>query len=180
MRSVTSELSGRGNIQLQARRMGLDSTTRRRSASSRRSSTWSTRLHLRGRRASVELMFHRLNAEYVRPFELLDYFVITERRHGRGLLSEATVKIKVASGEVHRRRGQRPGQRPRHGLQDALVDAYPVLRTVHLTDYKAASSPAPPARRQHPRADRLPERPRCLDHGGRQPQHHRCQLAGAL
>ncbi len=138
MRSVTSELSGRGNLQLQARRMGLDLDN-------------DTAQHVLGQikhlehegftfeaaEASVELMFHRLNPDYVRPFELIDYFVITERRHGRGLLAEATVKIKV--GEVVKftaAEGNGPVNALASALQEALVEAYPVLRTVHLTDYK--------------------------------------------
>jgi 2-isopropylmalate synthase len=138
MRSVTSELSGRGNIQLQARRMGLDLDNEE----AQRVLAQIKHLEHEGftfeaAEASVELMFHRLDADYVRPFELLDYFVITERRHGRGLLSEATVKIKV--GEVVKftaAEGNGPVNALATALQDALVDAYPVLRTVHLTDYK--------------------------------------------
>jgi 2-isopropylmalate synthase len=67
----------------------------------------------------------------------VDYFVITERRHGRGLLSEATVKVKVA-GEVKftAAEGNGPVNALATALQEALVGAYPVLRTVRLSDYK--------------------------------------------
>ncbi len=138
MRAVTSELSGRGNIQLQARRLGMDL------ANEDAQKVLAQIKHLEhegftfeAAEASVELMFHRLNPEYVRPFELLDYFVITERRHGRGLLAEATVKVKVG-GEVKftAAEGNGPVNALATALQNALVDAYPVLRTVHLTDYK--------------------------------------------
>ncbi|MDD4881133.1 MAG: citramalate synthase [Gallionellaceae bacterium] len=138
MRSVTSELSGRGNIQLQARRMGLDLDNE-------------AAQHVLGQikhlehegftfeaaEASVELMFHRLDPDYRLPFELLDYFVITERRHGRGLLAEATVKIRVGEEvKFTAAEGNGPVNALATALQDALVGAYPVLRTVHLTDYK--------------------------------------------
>jgi 2-isopropylmalate synthase len=87
--------------------------------------------------ASVELMFRRLKDGYVRPFELLDYFVITEHRHGRGLLSEATVKIRVgAEVKFTAAEGKGPVNALGTALQEALVGAYPVLRTVRLTDYK--------------------------------------------
>jgi 2-isopropylmalate synthase len=87
--------------------------------------------------ASVELLFKRLQAGYERPFELVDYFVITERRHGRGLLSEATVKVKVG-GDVKftAAEGNGPVNALATALQEALVGAYPVLRTVRLSDYK--------------------------------------------
>lgn len=138
MRSVTSELSGRGNIQLQARRLGLDLDN----AAAQHVLAQIKHLEHEGftfeaAEASVELMFHRLGANYLRPFELLDYFVITERRHGRGLLSEATVKVKL--GEVVKftaAEGNGPVNALATALQDALVEVYPVLRSVRLTDYK--------------------------------------------
>ncbi len=138
MRSVTSELSGRGNLQLQARRLGLDLDNE-------------AAQHVLGQikhlehegftfeaaEASVELMFHRLDPDYIRPFELLDYFVITERRHGRGLLAEATVKVRVGDAiQFTAAEGNGPVNALATALQNALVDTYPVLRTVHLTDYK--------------------------------------------
>jgi 2-isopropylmalate synthase len=138
MRSVTSELSGRGNIQLQARRLGLDLDN----AAAQHVLAQIKHLEHEGftfeaAEASVELMFHRLAADYLRPFELLDYFVITERRHGRGLLSEATVKVKL--GEVVKftaAEGNGPVNALATALQDALVEVYPVLRSVRLIDYK--------------------------------------------
>jgi len=138
MRSVISELSGRGNIVFQAQSMGIDLNREE----AQRVLNHIKHLEHEGftfeaAEASVELMFHRLNADYLRPFELLDYFVITERRHGRGLLAEATVKIKV--GEVVKftaAEGNGPVNALATALQDARGDAYPVLRTVRLTDYK--------------------------------------------
>jgi len=138
MRAVTSELSGRGNLQLQARRMGLDLDNEE----AQRVLAQIKHLEHEGftfeaAEASVELMFHRLNANYVRPFELLDYFVITERRHGRGLLAEATVKVRVGEAvKFTAAEGNGPVNALATALQDALVDVYPVLRTVRLTDYK--------------------------------------------
>jgi len=138
MRSVTSELSGRGNLQLQARLLGLDLDNE----DAQRVLAQIKHMEHEGftfeaAEASVELMFHRLNPDYVRPFELLDYFVITERRHGRGLLAEATVKIKVGDTvKFTAAEGNGPVNALATALQEALVDAYPVLRTVRLTDYK--------------------------------------------
>jgi 2-isopropylmalate synthase len=87
--------------------------------------------------ASLELMLHRLRPEYVQPFELIDYFVITERRQSRGLLSEATVKVKV-DGEVKfvAAEGNGPVNSLSTALRSALSAVYPVLKTVRLIDYK--------------------------------------------
>jgi 2-isopropylmalate synthase len=138
MRSVTSELSGRGNLQLQARRMGLDlDNEEAQKVLAQIKHMEHEGYTFEAAEASVELMFHRLNANYVRPFELLDYFVITERRHGRGLLAEATVKVKVGEEvKFTAAEGNGPVNALATALQDALVGAYPVLRTLRLTDYK--------------------------------------------
>ncbi len=138
MRSVTSELAGRGNLQFQAKNLGIDVSRE----DAQRVLNQIKHLEHEGftfeaAEASVELMFRRRLPGYVRPFELIDYFVITEHRHSRGLLAEATVKVKV--GEVVKftaAEGTGPVNALALALQEALVGAYPVLRTVRLTDYK--------------------------------------------
>ncbi len=137
-RSVISELSGRGNILFMAQSLGIDVD---REDAQKVLGQIKHMEHegftFEAAEASVELLFKRLESGYERPFELVDYFVITERRHGRGLLSEATVKVKVA-GEVKftAAEGNGPVNALATALQEALVDAYPVLRTVRLSDYK--------------------------------------------
>jgi 2-isopropylmalate synthase len=138
MRSVTSELSGRGNIVFQARAMGVDIGRE----DAQRVLSQIKHLEHEGftfeaAEASVELMFRRIGEGYVRPFELVDYFVITEHRHGRGLVSEATVKVKLGDSlKFTAAEGKGPVNALATALQAALVDAYPILRTLRLTDYK--------------------------------------------
>ena len=138
MRSVISELSGRGNIQLQAKGLGIDLNNE----DAQRLLTRIKHLEHEGftfeaAEASVELMLHRLRPDYIQPFELVDYFVITERRQSRGLLSEATVKVKVG-GEVKfvAAEGNGPVNALSTALRRGLEDVYPVLKTVRLIDYK--------------------------------------------
>jgi 2-isopropylmalate synthase len=138
MRSVISELSGRGNILFQARRMGIDID---REDAQRVLHQIKHMEHdgftFEAAEASVELMFRRLEEGYERPFDLVDYFVITERRHGRGLLAEATVKVKVGNEvKFTAAEGNGPVNALATALQKALVGDYPVLQTVRLTDYK--------------------------------------------
>ncbi len=138
MRSVVSELSGRGNIQLNAQALGIDLNN------DDAQHVLNNIKHLEhegftfeAAEASVELMLHRLRRDYVRPFELIDYFVITERRQSRGLLSEATVKVKV-NGKVRfvAAEGNGPVNALSGALRSALEDVYPALKTVRLIDYK--------------------------------------------
>ncbi|MFA6016365.1 MAG: citramalate synthase [Gallionellaceae bacterium] len=138
MRSVVSELSGRGNIQFHAQALGLDLNNE----DAQRVLNHIKHLEHNGftfeaAEASVELMLHRLRKDYSQPFELIDYFVITERRQSRGLLSEATVKVKV-NGEVKfiAAEGNGPVNALSTALRSALSSEYPVLKTVRLIDYK--------------------------------------------
>ena len=138
MRSVVSELSGRGNIQLRARALGIDLNNE----DAQRVLSHIKHLEHEGftfeaAEASVELMLHRLRTNYVQPFELVDYFVIAERRKNSGLLSEATVKVKV-NGEVKfvAAEGNGPVNALSTALRSALSGIYPVLKTVRLIDYK--------------------------------------------
>jgi 2-isopropylmalate synthase len=138
MRSVVSELSGRGNLQFHAKALGLNLNNE---------DAQHVLNHIKhlehdgftfeAAEASVELMLHRLRSSYTQPFELIDYFVITERRQNRGLLSEATVKVKVG-GEVKfvAAEGNGPVNALSTALRSALSAAYPVLKTVRLIDYK--------------------------------------------
>jgi len=138
MRSVISELSGRGNVVFQARHLGIDlDREEAKTVLGQIKHLENEGFTFEAAEASVELLMHRLAPGYQRPFELVDYFVITERRHGRGLLSEATVKVKL--GETVKftaAEGAGPVNALASALQQSLVDAYPVLRTVRLTDYK--------------------------------------------
>ena len=138
MRSVTSELSGRGNILFQARAMGIDlDRDETQKVLNQIKHLEHEGFTFEAAEASVELMLHRLKPDYRRPFELVDYFTITERRHGRGLLAEATVKIKVGEEvKLAAAEGNGPVHALATALQEVLVGVYPVLRTVRLTDYK--------------------------------------------
>jgi len=138
MRAVISELSGRGNIEMQAKALGFDLSRE----DAQRVLAQIKQLENEGftfeaAEASVELMLHRLRPDYVEPFTLIDYFLINEHRHGRGLLSEAMVKLKVGQDiKFMAAEGNGPVDALSHALRAALIDSYPVLETVRLTDYK--------------------------------------------
>lgn len=138
MRAVVSELSGRGNIELRAKALGINLD---REGAQR---VLSQIKHLENEgftfeaaEASVELMLHRLKPGYVRPFTLIDYFLINENRHGRGLLSEAMVKVKVGDGtKFTAAEGKGPVDALSTALRSSLSGSFPVLGGVRLTDYK--------------------------------------------
>ena len=87
--------------------------------------------------ASVALMLHRARQDYRAPFELIDYMVLTEQRQGRGLLSEATVKLRIGSEvKFSAAEGNGPVNALSLALYRSLCDVYPEIESVRLTDYK--------------------------------------------
>ena len=82
-------------------------------------------------------MLKRAQPDYVPPFELIDFLVVVENRQGRGLLSEATVRLSV-NGQVFltAAEGNGPVNALDGALRKALEPVYPHLAEFHLTDYK--------------------------------------------
>jgi 2-isopropylmalate synthase len=89
-----------------------------------------------GADASFELLARRVTGLHEPSFHLLSYSV-TARHHRRGPSAEATVKVRVGNQQTM---AAAEGVGPVHALDKALrrslLDAYPSLADVHLTDYK--------------------------------------------
>ena len=139
MRTVVSELSGRGNLFSKADELGLDVAD----------SDVVTQvledikiLEARGfsfeaAEASVALMLHRKKTDYQKLFELVDYSSAVEHRRGRGVFSEATVKILVDGEVLHTvADGNGPVNALDAALRKALLPVYPRLGDFQLADYK--------------------------------------------
>ncbi len=138
-RVLVSELSGKDNIAVKRSEFGLDGLDR---ATERRVLAHIKELESRGfafesAEASVELLLRRARADYRRPFELIDYTATVEHRQGRGLISEATVKVRVGGQIFHTAaEGNGPVNALDKALRKALLPFYPQLERVQLTDYK--------------------------------------------
>jgi len=94
--------------------------------------------------ASFDLLLHRAQPEYKPPFELVDFMVVVEK-HRRPpssgdqdeALAEASVKVKVDDRVVHTAaEGNGPVNALDEALRKALIQFYPHLTAVTLTDYK--------------------------------------------
>ncbi|MEA3443059.1 MAG: citramalate synthase [Chloroflexota bacterium] len=94
--------------------------------------------------ASFDLLLRRAQPDYKPPFELVDFMVVIEKRrrlpssgNQEELLSEATIKVKVDDRVVHTAaEGEGPVNALDQALRKALVQFYPDLAAVTLTDYK--------------------------------------------
>ena len=138
-RVLVSELSGKDNIASKRREFGLDGLSRE---EERRILQQIKELENAGfafesAEASVDLMLRRARAGYEAPFEMIDYTTAVEHRAGRGMFSEATVKVRVGEHIFHEvAEGNGPVNALNRALRKAILPFYPRLRNVHLTDYK--------------------------------------------
>lgn len=137
-RTVISELAGRGNVLDKASEYGVDTD----SAQAREVLQQIKELEAQGfsfesAEASMSLMLHRLQAGYQPPFELLDFTVLVRHRAGREPGADATVKVRVGEKLLHTAaEGNGPVNALDAALRKALLDAYPSLANVNLSDYK--------------------------------------------
>jgi 2-isopropylmalate synthase len=139
MRVVVSELSGRGNLLSKAEEYGLDSSGGDdvTGVLNEIKSLEAQGFSFEAAEASVALMLRRQQPDYVPPFELIDFAVNVEHRHGRGLFAEATVKVRVG-GEVQHTvaEGNGPVNALDAALRKALVARFPTIAHFQLSDYK--------------------------------------------
>lgn len=137
-RSVVSELSGRGNLidkikqyNLNPESLDIPKVLEQIKQLEAQGFTFE------GAEASVELMLRRTHPAYVPPFEMTDYWVMVQRRRGRGTIVEATVKVRVGPKIMHTvAEGNGPVNALDAALRQALTGVFPQISSVRLEDYK--------------------------------------------
>jgi len=137
-RAVVSELSGKGNLLFQAEKRGIRvGKDEAKSVLQEIKKLEYEGFTFEAASASVDMMLIRARADYRMPFELIDYTATVEHREGRGLFSEATVKVRVQGEIVHTAaEGNGPVNALNKALRKALYPVYPCLQKIHLIDYK--------------------------------------------
>ena len=150
---VISELSVKSNILNRIKELNLDNMLGNEDAikivnfiKDRESKGFS----YEGAEASFELILNQFLPNYESPFELVDFMVIVEnkRRSSFGIgwrndgvehemLSEATVKVKI-NEDIHHTaaEGNGPVDALDQALRKGLLNSYPELKAIRLTDYK--------------------------------------------
>lgn len=143
-RILVSELSGRANVLSKAEEAGLsirgqaaaDVLEAIKDAESRGYS-------FEAAEASVELMVRRTEADYEPPFELVDYKVLVGAVDANQAdvpnqsYAEAMVKVRIHGELIHTAaEGDGPVEALDGALRKALIDHYPKLEEIELTDYK--------------------------------------------
>jgi 2-isopropylmalate synthase len=135
-RVVVSELSGRGNLLSKAEEFGLAGGDVG-GVLNEIKALEAKGFSFEAAEASVALLMKRSEKGYRPPFELVDFLVNVEHRAGRGIFSEAMVKVRVDGEQLHTAaEGDGPVDALDAALRKALVNRYPELRDIHLVDYK--------------------------------------------
>ncbi len=136
--TLVSELSGRGNVIDKAQQFGLDvNRDQAREVVSQIKDLEAQGFTFESAEASVNLMMRRMDQEYHPPFQLIDFLTVVEHRQGRGVIAEATVKVRVGEEIVHTAaEGNGPVNALDAALRKALLDVYPHLAEIRLDDYK--------------------------------------------
>ncbi len=140
MRVLVSELAGRGNIahKLTDLALEVELSARELAALAARIKELESRgFQFEGADGSFELLVRRGQPGYRAPFEVLDFLVLVEKRVGKEMLSEATVKARVNGSIMHTAaEGDGPVNALDNAMRKAVLPFYPELEPVHLTDYK--------------------------------------------
>ena len=147
-RMLVSELSGRSSVVYKAQERGLDMAAQGEQASrilEHIKEMENRGFQYDGAEASFELLVRRTHADYQPPFQLVDFMVVVEKRRRppnlgsveEEMLSEATVKVRVGNDVMHTAaEGNGPVNALDAALRKALLEFYPSLAAVRLTDYK--------------------------------------------
>jgi 2-isopropylmalate synthase len=138
-RMLVSELSGKGSLLSKAEEIGLahDEIEDLPAVLENIKRLEHKGFIFEGADASVALMLHRARPGYEPPFEMLDFMVVVEHREGRGLLAEATIKVRVGDQIFHTAAaGNGPVNALDAALRKALLPTYPHLAKFDLADYK--------------------------------------------
>ncbi|MHC4060511.1 MAG: citramalate synthase [Planctomycetota bacterium] len=87
--------------------------------------------------ASFDLLVKRIMDTYTPSFELVKYYVTTEKRASGELVTEATVKLRVGDRVEHVvGEGDGPVNALDAALRKSLENFYPGIKEIHLIDYK--------------------------------------------
>ncbi len=141
-RVLVSELAGKGSVVYKASEYGLAarSPAQARDVIAQIKDLEQRGFQFEGAEASFELLLRRAEPGYLAPFEMLDFIVLVEKRHGHKsdkIIAEATVKLRVGDQIMHT---AAEGNGPVHALdaatRKALLVFYPELARVALVDYK--------------------------------------------
>jgi 2-isopropylmalate synthase len=137
-RFVLSEQAGRSTVELKAKEAGLDLDGPAMSRLLDDLKTLEHRgYHFEAADGSLELLMRTATGWEQDFFEVESFRVITDSRENGTFVTEATIKVHVGEQRiVATAEGNGPVNALDGALRSAIGQAYPSLRSLHLTDYK--------------------------------------------
>jgi 2-isopropylmalate synthase len=135
---LPSELSGKATIREQAGQAGLEMSDEAAARAVERLKEQEHRgYHYEAAPASFELLLRREAGAYRPLFKLESFRVVTEKRAGGEVETEARIEVEV-DGEryVRAAAGNGPVNALDQALRGAIADRYPHLAEIELTNYK--------------------------------------------
>ncbi|HQK99496.1 MAG TPA: citramalate synthase [Smithellaceae bacterium] len=139
-RVLVSDMAGKSNIEYKARELGIDLS--KNAALGRKIVHEVKQMEDRGFQfdaadGSLSVLMKKAIGEFVEPFTLECFSVITSRTLDQPCLSQATIKISVGGEEeLTAAEGNGPVNALDHALRKALTKFYPQIREMHLVDFK--------------------------------------------
>lgn len=137
-RFLISELSGKSNVlaELEKAKIAQDKTLARKILA-KVQELESQGYQFEAANASFDLLVKKIMGTFKPSFELIKYYVTTEKRSTGELLTEATIKLKVGDRVEHVvAEGDGPVNALDAALRRSLERFYPIIKDVHLIDYK--------------------------------------------
>lgn len=139
-RVLVSELSGMSNLLYKAKELGIefdDQGEAARGVVRQLKELEHMGFQFEGADASLELFLRRNLTSYKDPFRLANFKILVEKREENGMNSEAMIKLAIADQFVHTiSEGDGPVNALDNALRKALSTNFPVIREMHLKDYK--------------------------------------------
>ena len=139
-RMLISELSGKSSIVQKAKELGvgMDKTSdKAKRILSRVQELEKDGYQYELAEASLSLLMRRASEVFKKHFELQDLRVIVEKRGDAGIVSEATVKLRIGDKKRHTvSLGDGPVHALDRALRKALAEFYPSLNEMHLSDFR--------------------------------------------
>jgi 2-isopropylmalate synthase len=139
-RVLVSDMAGKSNIEYKAKELGIDLS--RNNALSKKIVREVKLMEDRGFQfdaadGSLSVLMKKATGEFVEPFILECFSVVTSRTLDHPCLSQATIKVSVnGEEELTAAEGNGPVNALDHAVRKALTKFYPQIREMHLVDFK--------------------------------------------
>jgi 2-isopropylmalate synthase len=139
-RVLVSELAGQSNLMVKAQELNLDLNkqhTQTRDIIEKIKELEHRGYQFEGADASLELLLRRAFQDIKEAFTVESFKLLVEKSAGNAVASEAIVKLNVHGETVYTAaEGNGPVNALDNALRKALIQFYPDIKQMHLTDYK--------------------------------------------